>query len=84
MTPECNLPDGFAIGAALRLVHDGDGLAGGLEELVGMSEDQRKAMGMRGRKLVEERYTWGPIAEQMVQVYEWVLGRGQKPGCVVD
>ncbi len=40
-------------------------------------------MGRRGRALVEAKYTWPPVARQMVEVYQWVLGRGPRPECVV-
>lgn len=40
-------------------------------------------MGRRGRELVAAKYTWGPIGIQMAQVYEWMLGLGERPECVV-
>jgi hypothetical protein len=40
-------------------------------------------MGLRGRKLVEEKYTWEYAARQMKSVYEWVLGGGTPPACVM-
>jgi poly(glycerol-phosphate) alpha-glucosyltransferase len=39
-------------------------------------------MGERGRRLVEERFSWAKIARQMKAVYEWVLGGGPRPECV--
>lgn len=39
-------------------------------------------MGARGRKLVEENYAWGPIGKQMLEVYAWMLGKGERPECV--
>jgi len=32
---------------------------------------------------VEEKFSWPKIARQMKEVYEWVLGKGPKPECVV-
>jgi glycosyltransferase involved in cell wall biosynthesis len=41
-----------------------------------------REMGSRGRELVEEKYSWDRIGEQMKQSYEWILGRGDKPSFV--
>jgi len=40
-------------------------------------------MGLRRRKLVEENYSWPKIAAEMKAVYEWVVGCGPKPDCVI-
>jgi poly(glycerol-phosphate) alpha-glucosyltransferase len=87
MTDHCNLPEGFAAEAAVRI---GTGLRGqpmGIDEgmctLMEMSDSERVAMGQRGRALVEERFTWPQVAAQMKEVYEWVLGGGETPGCVM-
>jgi poly(glycerol-phosphate) alpha-glucosyltransferase len=42
------------------------------------------AMGMRGRQLVAERFTWPKIASELKSVYDWVLGGGAKPECVIE
>jgi poly(glycerol-phosphate) alpha-glucosyltransferase len=39
-------------------------------------------MAAKGRTLVEERFTWDKVAAQMEDVYAWMLGGGEKPGCV--
>jgi poly(glycerol-phosphate) alpha-glucosyltransferase len=40
-------------------------------------------MGGAGRALVEEQFTWPKVAAQMKEVYEWMLGGGTRPGCLV-
>ena len=55
-----------------------------VSEALAMDAATLGAMGMRGRELVLSRYQWGPIAEQMKAVYEWLLGRGHKPECVFN
>jgi len=79
MTPQCNLPEGFAVSAAVRVEPDPVSIAVGLREIVGMSEDERLAMGERGRRLVEERFSWPKVAGQMKALYNWVLGGGPRP-----
>jgi len=57
-------------------------LAAALREAMALGDAERREMGARGRRLVEEKYAWPGIAKQMVAVYEWILGRGPKPDCV--
>jgi glycosyltransferase involved in cell wall biosynthesis len=42
-----------------------------------------RAMGSRGRALVQARYTWEPIGQRMLQVYQWMLDRCGKPDYVL-
>lgn len=53
-----------------------------LREALSLSDLHRQEMGQRGRKLVEENYSWPKIARQMIEVYKWILGQGDKPDCV--
>jgi glycosyltransferase involved in cell wall biosynthesis len=79
MTPECNLPEGFAVGAALQIGTNPSEIATGLKQLFEMSDDNRATMGARGRTLVAETFSWPRIGEQMNSVYQWVLGGGPVP-----
>jgi len=82
MTPECNLPEGFAADAALQIGTTQKEIAAGLKQLTEMSDEDRRAMGDRGRTLVATNFSWARIGEQMRSVYEWVLGGGATPQSV--
>lgn len=82
MTPQCNLPEGFASEAALKIDPDAASVALGLENIFALSEQDRGRMGFRGQQLVEQRFNWSSIAEQMLDVYQWVLGYGKQPSCI--
>ena len=82
MTPECNLPEGFAADAAIRIETSADSIAEGLSTLFSMNDANLMSMGAKGRGLVEERFTWKTVAAQMREVYDWMLGGGAAPGCV--
>lgn len=84
MTDHCNLPEGFDHQAAIRIDTESDSIAQGLSELMQMSVGQRSEMGERAQQLVEAKFTWPQVAAQLMEVYEWVLGRGEKPECVVE
>jgi poly(glycerol-phosphate) alpha-glucosyltransferase len=82
MTEECNLPEGFAVGAAIKVPAEAAGIAGGLKVLIKMTDSERSALGQRGRALVSRRFAWGSIASEMASVYRWVLGGGAPPKAV--
>jgi glycosyltransferase involved in cell wall biosynthesis len=90
MTPECNLPEGFACGAALEIRNasafqpatshsllatptklDSDWV--GLRSILEMTDAQRGEMGRRGRRLVEEKFTWPSVAVRLKEIYESLL-----------
>jgi glycosyltransferase involved in cell wall biosynthesis len=83
MTEACNLPEGLAAGAALQIGTDCAGIAAGLRRLFALSDAERRDMGARGRALVRERFTWASVGAQMAAVYQWVLGGGSPPSCVL-
>lgn len=58
-----------------------DPLVHALREAMALSDDERRAMGERGRAYVR-RYDWAGIARQTIDVYRWVLGQGPQPDCV--
>lgn len=53
-------------------------------EATSLSFETRFAMGQRGRVLIEKKYSWSTIAEDMISVYEWMLYGGSKPKCIVQ
>jgi glycosyltransferase involved in cell wall biosynthesis len=79
MTAECNLPEGFAAGAAVQIGTTPAEIAAGLKKLTEMSDSDRTAMGGRGRTLVATKFSWPRIGEQMRSVYDWVVGGGAPP-----
>jgi glycosyltransferase involved in cell wall biosynthesis len=50
---------------------------------MGLSPSQRRQMGQRGRLWMQESYSWGRVARQLAGTYQWVLGGGSPPACVM-
>jgi poly(glycerol-phosphate) alpha-glucosyltransferase len=73
MTPECNLPEGFACDAALQIRSGEGSFQDVIRILIEMTDQERPAMGMRGRRLVEERFTWPKVAQSLKEIYESLL-----------
>ena len=83
MTHQCNLADGPEAGAAIMMEPATDSIAAALRRLFALTDSEREAMGMNGRSLIEKRYQWQRIAETITEVYDWILGRGSRPDCVM-
>jgi glycosyltransferase involved in cell wall biosynthesis len=60
-----------------------DSITAALRQLFSLSDSEREAMGRNGRCLVEERYQWPRIGKSMSEVYDWILGHGPTPDCVL-
>lgn len=82
MTPMCNLPEGFAANAAIQSDPEIASLREGLMKMMRMTDVERQAMGLRGRRLVEARFTWAKVGERMAEVYRWMIEGGSAPSCV--
>jgi glycosyltransferase involved in cell wall biosynthesis len=54
-------------------------LAAALVEALSQSPTTLREMGERGRRLARDRYTWDRVANSMVELYQWTLGRGVEP-----
>ena len=83
MTRECNLPEGADAGAAILMEPQAESIAAALRRLLAMTDAEREAMGRNGRRLVDERFQWQRIGKTMTEVYDWILGRGARPECVM-
>ena len=53
-----------------------DALHSALMKSMSLLDEERKEMGKRGKKLVEEKYTWDAVCKAMVRGYESVLNHG--------
>ncbi len=50
--------------------NDPDSLEHAIGKMMAMSDEDRDIMGMNGRRLVVERYTWEAVSKQMIKLYE--------------
>jgi glycosyltransferase involved in cell wall biosynthesis len=59
-----------------------EALNAALREALAMPEEKRQAMGRRAAEFAKR---FGPeqVAADLIQVYQWLLGRGERPSCVV-
>ena len=83
MTPQCNLPEGFQANAALYFEPTTEGNLKVLQKLSKLSQTNLLELGSNGYRLVQEKFTWEKVSEQMAEVYQWVLTGKEKPDCII-
>jgi glycosyltransferase involved in cell wall biosynthesis len=59
-----------------------DPLSQALEESMRLESAERFRMGKRGRKWIDDAFSWGALGESMAHCYRWLLGHEPIPSCV--
>lgn len=62
--------------------NDVDTLASTIREALNTPEEERIAMGERGKQLVKDHYSVEIVAGKMKRLYEWILNGGKNPDFV--
>jgi glycosyltransferase involved in cell wall biosynthesis len=57
-------------------------LKAALDDALGRTPENLRAMGDRGRRLAREQFAWDRVTGAMMHLYGWVLGRGPQPDFV--
>jgi glycosyltransferase involved in cell wall biosynthesis len=60
-----------------------EAMANALKCALGTSQQELGQMGQRGRILAEEKYRWEHSAKMTIELYQWLIGRGDRPDFVV-
>ena len=83
MTRECNLGEGFEMGAAVRMEPTVASGTDALKTLFSLGDAALREMGMCGKRLVASSFSWPRIAAEMFSVYQWVMGAGATPSSLL-
>jgi glycosyltransferase involved in cell wall biosynthesis len=62
--------------------HGVEPLASALRSGMSLRDEERSAMGARGRAWMARDFGWDRIAREMVEVYSWLKFRTARPSCV--
>jgi glycosyltransferase involved in cell wall biosynthesis len=83
ITTACHFPELAAAGGAVVVPPDAAAVTQGLRDLLDRTPQERAELGLRGRRLVEQDYTWDRQAERLAAVYRWLSGGGTPPEAVL-
>jgi glycosyltransferase involved in cell wall biosynthesis len=82
-TTACHFPELAQAEGAIIAEPESNAITRALRTLLSLSAQERLRLGANGRRLVEQNYTWDQQARQLAAVYEWLLGGGSPPSCVI-
>lgn len=54
-----------------------------LSSVLQLSSEELNEMGARGRELIEDKYDIAAVAQQMSELYQWILHKTEKPKFVI-
>ncbi|MBB4070366.1 glycosyltransferase involved in cell wall biosynthesis [Salinibacter ruber] len=59
-----------------------ESIACALAQATALTDAKRTEMGQRGRRLVEDKYSWSGAADKMIEAYRWLQAGGECPDFV--
>lgn len=60
-----------------------DSIQEALSDAISHARQELIEMGARGKALIEEKYTWPRVTKKTIELYNWLLGRGEQPDFVM-
>lgn len=79
ITRQCNMPYVALYDCGWTIEPDSEQLASALRSLLEVRASDRSSFGKNGQRLVERRFNWPVIADQMTALYDWMAGAGPPP-----
>lgn len=80
MTRGCNLPHGFQQAAAIEISVNPVEIARKLLEH--LPDPSLGEIGKAGRRLVESKFTWSNVVDNLTKAYQWMVSGGLAPACI--
>jgi len=84
ITTACHFPELAEAEGGIVVPPTTDGVTLGLRDLLERSPAERTELGLAGRALVEQKYTWDQQTSRLAEVYRWVAGGGSPPDAVLE
>jgi glycosyltransferase involved in cell wall biosynthesis len=71
---QCNFDEVAGFGCGMIVEPDTAEIGGALSDMMSLSPTTLAGMGAKGKALVNARYQWSKIGEQIADVYDWLRG----------
>ena len=59
------------------------GIKTSIMKLLLMTDHELELMGLRGKKMIEKKYMWSIAAKKTIELYKWMIKKGQKPDFII-
>ena len=79
VSSQCNVPEVQTRECGWMIEPDKNELTAALNQYFESSAGNRFMMGVNGRRVIEEKYSWHIVGRQMSDVYGWLAGGGGVP-----
>jgi glycosyltransferase involved in cell wall biosynthesis len=76
ITRFCHMDAVAEVGAGVIVEPSVTGVVEGLRQLLRLDDANLSVMGLRARRLFEDRYTWPGVADELTAMYRAALGKG--------
>lgn len=76
-------PDLISYNCGWWIDYGPEALRAALRSAMLLTDAERQAMGANGRRLVQEKFDWKRVAQDMAAFYRWLLGQSRKPESVL-
>lgn len=83
MTSACNIPEGFSCEAAIEIDLNKEILKDQLLDFFKLTDTVLQVMGKNGKRLVEEKFTWHRVGQNLEAMYDWILSGSKKPDFIM-
>ena len=77
---QCHLPEVGTRHCGWEIEPEREALTAAMEDCLRATAARRAALGANGRQLVDSRYSWVRVGQQMAAVYEWMAGGPEPSG----
>lgn len=84
LTPGCNFPESVTAGTAISVEPTVKDCTRGLHDFLSRTPTELRAMGERGRSLIESHYQWDAVAQDTLRLYRWLINGGSAPEFVIQ
>ncbi len=84
ITTACHFPELAEADGGIVVPPTAATVTQGLRDLLERTPQERRDLGLAGRALAEQKYTWDQQAARLADVYRWVAGGGPTPEAVLE
>lgn len=84
LTPQCNFSATDIQDTSVLTNPNATDIRDALESFIRLPEKIRRDMGLRAKRMAQDKYAWSSVAVKLEAVYRWALGHSARPSFVFN